>query len=107
LPNVATTLNGSIMLLLGDLSMSSTIGSRGGIEIKTSTQRLMDADQVLWRGRERMDIVNHDLGDADLFVSIERRIALGIDVPLCEFEAVLFACYAGPYGDFHTAKVFA
>jgi hypothetical protein len=44
---------------------------------------------------------------ADLFVSIERRIALGIDVPLCEFEAVLFACYAGPYGDFHTAKVFA
>jgi HK97 family phage major capsid protein len=63
LPNVATTLNGSIMLLLGDMNLSSSIGSRGGIEIKQSSQRLLDLDQILWRGRERMDIVNHDLGD--------------------------------------------
>jgi HK97 family phage major capsid protein len=63
LPNVATTLNGSIMMLFGDISLAATIGETRGIEIKTSTQRYLDQDQLLIRGRERIDIVNHDLGD--------------------------------------------
>lgn len=44
---------------------------------------------------------------AKLFVSIERRLARGEDVPSHEFSAVLFACCAGPFGDFHVAKVTA
>jgi HK97 family phage major capsid protein len=63
LPNVATTLANQIMLLLGDLSLSSTLGERRGIEIKSSTARFMDLGQILWRGRERIDVVSHDLGD--------------------------------------------
>jgi HK97 family phage major capsid protein len=62
LPNVATTLNGSIMLLFGDLSLSSTLGERRGISIAQSTQRYADLDQILWKGTERIDIVNHDCG---------------------------------------------
>jgi HK97 family phage major capsid protein len=63
LPNVGTTLANSIMLLFGDFAAASTLGERRGIEIAQSTARYMDLDQILWRGRERLDIVNHDLGD--------------------------------------------
>jgi HK97 family phage major capsid protein len=63
LPQVSSTLSGVVMLLFGDLSLSSTIGDRTGVEVKTSTTRLMDTDQILYRGRERFDLVNHDVGD--------------------------------------------
>jgi HK97 family phage major capsid protein len=63
LPNVNTTLNGVVMILLGDLNLSSTIGDRTGVQIKTNTQRALDADQILFRGRQRFDLVNNDVGD--------------------------------------------
>ena len=44
---------------------------------------------------------------ADLFVSIERRIARGEDVSWCEYQSILFACYASSYGDYHQARIFA
>ncbi len=63
LPQVGTSLNGSVMLLFGNLAMSSTIGDRTGVEIKTSTQRLLENDQTYFRGRQRFDLCNHDMGD--------------------------------------------
>ena len=63
LPNVNTSLTGAVMILLGDLNLSSTIGSRTEVQVKTSTQRALDADQILFRGRERFDLVNNDVGD--------------------------------------------
>jgi hypothetical protein len=42
-----------------------------------------------------------------LLESIERRLAIGAAVPSSDFEAVLYAIYAGPYGDYHRAEVFA
>jgi hypothetical protein len=42
-----------------------------------------------------------------LFESIERRLAIGAAVPIANFEAVLYAAYAAPYGDYHQAQVFA
>jgi HK97 family phage major capsid protein len=66
LPAVTSTLNGSIMLLFGDLSLASTVGERKGISIRVSSERLLDTDQLLWRGTERIDVVNHDLGDASV-----------------------------------------
>ena len=44
---------------------------------------------------------------AELFVTIKRRLAIGATVPPADFEAVLYAVYAGPYGDYHQAQVFA
>ena len=42
-----------------------------------------------------------------LVESIERRLTIGVSVPSADFEAVLYAIYAGPYGDYHQSKVFA
>jgi hypothetical protein len=42
-----------------------------------------------------------------LFESVEARLAIGAPVPSADFEAVLYAVYAGPYGDYHQARVFA
>jgi HK97 family phage major capsid protein len=63
-PQTSASQNGAVMLLFGDLAMSSTIGNRTGAEIKTSTQRFFENDQYLFRGRQRFDLVNHDVGDA-------------------------------------------
>ena len=41
---------------------------------------------------------------AELAHSIEARVAIGVAVPLHEFEAVLFGIFAGPY---HQHRVFA
>jgi hypothetical protein len=42
LPNLISTLDGVVMILLGDVSLSSTIGDRTGVEIRTSTASLME-----------------------------------------------------------------
>ena len=42
-----------------------------------------------------------------LFESIEARLAIRAAVAMHEYQAVLYAIYAGPYGDHHTAKVYA
>ena len=53
----------SVIAILGDLSMSSTIGDRRGITIKVSTDRYLEYDQIGIQATERFCIVNHDLGD--------------------------------------------
>jgi HK97 family phage major capsid protein len=63
LPQVTTALNGVVMLLFGDLALASTLGERRGVTVARSTERYLELDQVAWRGTERVDIVNHDLGD--------------------------------------------
>ena len=39
-----------------------------------------------------------------LFDSIEVRLSIGAAVPSTEFQAVLYAIYADPYGDYHRCK---
>jgi len=53
----------AIKLLFGDLRLSSTMGTRRGIMIRSSSERYMELDQIGMLGTERFDIVNHDLGD--------------------------------------------
>ena len=53
------------MLFFGNLAMSSVLVERQQQTIMAiSYDRAMDADQVLIRGVQRCDIVNHDVGDA-------------------------------------------
>jgi HK97 family phage major capsid protein len=60
----AAALNGKIMLLFGDLRLSTTLGDRRGITIKVSTDRYMEFDQIGIQATERFCIVNHDVGGA-------------------------------------------
>jgi HK97 family phage major capsid protein len=60
---VTTANNGTIMLLFGDLAKASALGERRQVTIKRSDERYFDQDQVALLGTERVDIVNHDLGD--------------------------------------------
>jgi HK97 family phage major capsid protein len=65
LPNSTSSLSGSAMIYFGDLRLSSAIVEhRSGTVIAASADRAMDADQVLVRGTRRLDILNHDVGDA-------------------------------------------
>jgi HK97 family phage major capsid protein len=63
LPQVTTTLLNQVMLCFGDLSLAATLGERRGVTVARSEGRYLDQDQIAWRGTERVDIVNHDLGD--------------------------------------------
>ena len=38
---------------------------------------------------------------------IEARLTIGVAVPSADLEAVLYAVYSGPYGEYHQAQVFA
>ena len=65
LPSGATTTyNGLVMFLFGDLRLSSTLGDRRGITVRTSVDRYIELDQIAITATERMDINNHDVGDA-------------------------------------------
>ncbi|MGY3443702.1 phage major capsid protein [Bradyrhizobium sp. USDA 4473] len=65
LPNVTTSLAGKPMMFFGDLTKSSVLVERQAQTILAiSRDRAMDSDQVLVRGVQRCDIVNHDVGDA-------------------------------------------
>jgi len=55
--------NGTVAVLFGDLSMSTTFGDRRGITIKVSDQRYIEYDQIAIQATERFCIVNHDIGD--------------------------------------------
>lgn len=55
--------NGTIALLFGDLSLSTTFGDRRGITIKVADQRYIEYDQIGIQATERFCIVNHDIGD--------------------------------------------
>lgn len=60
---VSTAINGTIMMLFGDLAKASAMGERRSVSIKRSDERYFDSDQIGLLGTERVDIVNHDLGD--------------------------------------------
>jgi hypothetical protein len=65
LPDVSTDLSTKPMLFFGNLAMSSVIVERQQQTIiAISHDRAMDQDQVLVRGVQRCDIINHTVGDA-------------------------------------------
>jgi HK97 family phage major capsid protein len=65
LPDVATSLTGKAMLFFGNLGMSSVLVERQQQTIiAISHDRAMDTDQVLVRGVQRCDLINHTVGDA-------------------------------------------
>jgi HK97 family phage major capsid protein len=64
LPDIATNLTGKAMLFFGNLSMSSVLVERAQQTIiAISHDRALDTDQVLIRGVQRLDIINHSVGD--------------------------------------------
>ncbi|MGY4499166.1 HK97 family phage major capsid protein [Bradyrhizobium sp. GM24.11] len=65
LADVSTSLTGKAMLFFGDLAQSSVIVERQRQTIISISQdRALDTDQVLIRGIQRCDIINHTVGDA-------------------------------------------
>lgn len=54
---------GAVMICFGDMRSSSTLGDRRGLVVSLSEHRYLELDQIAVMGRERFDIVNHDLGD--------------------------------------------
>jgi HK97 family phage major capsid protein len=60
LPNTSSSLAGKPMLFFGDLSKTSTLVERQSQTVLAITHdRALDADQVLIRGTERIDVINH------------------------------------------------
>jgi HK97 family phage major capsid protein len=65
LPNTTSSLAGKPMLFFGNLAMSSLLVERQAqMVIAISRERALDADQILVRATERIDIINHSVGDA-------------------------------------------
>jgi HK97 family phage major capsid protein len=65
LPDVSTSLTGKMMLAFGNLRQSSVLVERQQqTVIAISRDRALDADQVLIRGVQRCDLINHTVGDA-------------------------------------------
>lgn len=60
---VGTDYDALPMVLFGDLSRSSSLGDRRQVRIFPSAHRYMELDQIGILATERIDIVNHDLGD--------------------------------------------
>ena len=55
--------NGTVYVLFGDLSLSTTFGDRRGITIARSAERYFEKRQIAIQTTERFCIVNHDIGD--------------------------------------------
>lgn len=64
LPSSTGTINDTPMAYYGDLSMSSSLGERRGVQLKRSDEIKFLEDQIALKITERVDIVNHDVGDA-------------------------------------------
>lgn len=62
LEDATTTIDNSHMVLFGDLTLSSTMGSRRDIRVQRLAERWAEYDQVGVLVTERFDIVNHDYG---------------------------------------------
>ena len=60
--DAAAALNAKIMMIFGNLRMSTTLGSRRDITIKITDQRYIEFDQIGIQATERFCIVNHDIG---------------------------------------------
>ncbi|GJM23934.1 MAG: hypothetical protein DHS20C16_03490 [Phycisphaerae bacterium] len=52
----------AIKCLFGDLSMTALLGTRNGIQLKQSSDRYFDEDEIALRGTERVAINVHSLG---------------------------------------------
>jgi HK97 family phage major capsid protein len=77
LPDVSTDLSTKPMLFFGDLSQSSVLVERQQQTIiAISHDRALDADQVLVRGVQRCDIVNHSVGDASTRGSVAMLVGM-------------------------------
>lgn len=63
LPTTSGTINGSVMVYFGDLSMAAAMGDRRGFRAQVLEERYAEYDQLGIRGTERFDIVVHDVGD--------------------------------------------
>lgn len=63
LPAVSTTLSGVPMLYFGNLSLSTSLGDRRGISVKASTEIKFFEDQTAIKATERIDLINHDIGN--------------------------------------------
>jgi HK97 family phage major capsid protein len=66
LQDVSSSLTGKAMLFFGNLAMSSVIVERQQQTIiAISRHRALDTDQILVRGVQRADIINHTVGDSN------------------------------------------
>lgn len=63
LPSSAGTINGTTMLLFGDLSSACTMGDRREFSFAQSDQYKFAEDQIAVKATERIDINVHDFGD--------------------------------------------
>ena len=71
LPNTLSSQAGKAMLFFGDLRMSSVLVERSQQTVMAvSRDRSLDTDQVLIRGVQRLDIVNHSIGDASTLAPV-------------------------------------
>ncbi len=64
LPSSTSSQAGNVMLLFGDLALSSIMGSRRGVTVARSADVYFEYDSIAIRATERIDIVNANLGDA-------------------------------------------
>lgn len=63
MPTSTGDLSDVSMILFGDMSLSSVMGDRRGVTVRSSEHVYFATDQIAIRGTERMDIVHHSLGD--------------------------------------------
>lgn len=61
--DTSAALNNKIMFLYGDLALSSKLGTRRGITIKTLVERYADTDEIGIVATERFDLVHHSISD--------------------------------------------
>lgn len=64
LPTGTTAQSGNVMILFGDLSLSTILGSRRGVSVARSVDVFFESDTLAIRGTERFDIVNSNVGDS-------------------------------------------
>jgi HK97 family phage major capsid protein len=59
----SAALNNKIMFFYGDMALSSKLGTRRGITIKTLVERYADTDEIGIVATERFDLVHHSITD--------------------------------------------
>jgi HK97 family phage major capsid protein len=64
--------NSQIACLLGDLSLTLTMGDRRRRTLFTDPYSLSNKDQILVRGTERLDLVTHDVGNFSATASLRQ-----------------------------------
>jgi len=62
--DASAALNNKIMLMFGNMTMSSKMGTRRGITIKALLERYADTDEIGIVGTERYDINHHSITGA-------------------------------------------